>query len=78
MLTNFLWSSRACYHYIRSLQAAAKKATYNEKANTLFADFGFPAANVPTPVVAPMTQKEEPPVGDHSEGGTGHSTTEGH
>jgi mono/diheme cytochrome c family protein len=31
-------------HYIRSLQAKEKKLEYSEKANTLYADFGIPAA----------------------------------
>lgn len=70
-------------HYIRSLQAASRKAEYNEKSNTLVAEFGLPATNVPKPapvVEKPMTEEtsttEEtgaPPTGE-----TGHTGGKGH
>lgn len=68
-------------HYIRSLQAAAKKATYNDLANTLNPDYGVPEKKVVFPTVAPAEPVITAPVEEHTEnahGETGHSKTEGH
>lgn len=66
-------------HYIRSLQAGAKKAKYNDEANTLNADYGLPSKlvvqHVEPPVVTPPTE-EAPAENPHGE--TGHTTTGGH
>lgn len=67
-------------HYIRSLQAAARKAKYSESANTLNAEYGLPMANVPKPApvqeVAPASTETsgEETGGDasHSEESSGH------
>lgn len=55
-------------HYIRSLQATARKAVYSEKSNTLVAEYGLPMANVPkqappiekTPIEANPTDMDAP------------------
>lgn len=62
-------------HYIRALQATARKAKYSDSVNTLNPEYGFPVANMPKvapPEIIPST--EEPPTsgghleGDHSSG----------
>ncbi len=62
-------------HYIRSLQAVAKKAKYSETANTLNAEFGVPLANVPkpAPVLAPPTTEAPAEQHPQKEGDAGHS-----
>jgi mono/diheme cytochrome c family protein len=71
-------------HYIRSLQATARKANYTAKANTLNAEYGLPEALVPKPTPVPPPSPlpnngETPPTGDQpTHGGTGHSTSEHH
>lgn len=64
-------------HYIRSLQAVAKKATYSETANTLNPDFGFPFANLPK--AAPISEAPQvaPTSGQQTEGEHGHSHSDG-
>ncbi|MBI5915535.1 MAG: c-type cytochrome [Bacteroidetes bacterium] len=57
-------------HYIRSLQATAKKVKYSEAANELNAEFGLPMAKVPAPPAA-----DEPAPAENSTGETGHTTT---
>jgi len=72
-------------HYIRSLQAASRKAKYDSKSNTLVAEFGLPEALVPKPAIAPPPapvphEGEQPPTGgdtSHGDAG-GHSTSGGH
>ncbi len=67
-------------HYLRSLQAVAKKAKYTEKENSLNPEYGLPGANVPKPAVPVPTPQETPPAEQtttHDD--TGHSTkTEQH
>ncbi len=64
-------------HYIRSLQAGAKKAVYSETANTLNADFGLPFASVPK--APPMILNDTTTTIEKPEGGeTEHSETEHH
>lgn len=46
-------------HYIRSLQAKAAGATYNEEENTFNAGFGIPAASFPTDTVQTAMTLEE-------------------
>ncbi|MBI1225652.1 MAG: c-type cytochrome [Bacteroidetes bacterium] len=46
-------------HYIRSLQAVAKKANYSENANSLNAEFGIPMANIPKAVPTVETTPTE-------------------
>ncbi len=53
-------------HYIRSLQAGAKKAKYSESANTLNADCGLPFANVPKAAPVAETPKEPILTDDHT------------
>jgi mono/diheme cytochrome c family protein len=72
-------------HYIRSLQATARKAKYDPKANTLVAEYGVPEALVPKPTPTPPPSPlpndgKTPPTGDdHSHGDSeGHSTSGGH
>ncbi len=66
-------------HYIRSLQAVAKKANYSETANTLNPEFGFPFANIPKAApVSDAPQVTPPTTGHETEGGHSHSDTQQH
>lgn len=62
-------------HYIRSLQAAVKKAEYSDKANTLNPTYGLPMANVPAPAPppAPPATEQGAPANEH--GDAGHEET---
>lgn len=70
-------------HYIRSLQAASRKATYDENSNTLVAEYGLPGAKAP--IQMPMVEKPMTEEGSTTEemeapptNGTGHTDANGH
>ncbi len=67
-------------HYIRSLQATAKKAIYSEKANTLNAEFGVPFASVPKPAPSPVIEvmDETTTIEPNAGGEVKHSASEHH
>lgn len=67
-------------HYIRSLQAATRKAVYSEKSNTLVAEYGLPMANLPkqNPVVENTTGSVPPTAQDSAAVEPQHTSEPGH